>query len=432
MKLLSFQKEALEKAKTFDRCAFYYGLGLGKTYIGAEKLMSYSNPHKFIVCQKSKVSDWVLHILQYYGTLIKVLNMRAPKQLAELNDLERSVPFVAVVNYDMLSKMDKAFKKYAGDMALLLDESSLIKNEKAKRTKIILNAVTSQICLLSGTPVGGKYEELYTQAKLLGWNITRKQFDDRYIVFEDKVVRGVPFPIKVVVGYKNVEELKRKLKEHGALFKTADEVVDLPAFIDTDINVKPPKSYTDMYKDGVAIVKTIGNNKTLDCYTTLTASTPLAKLSYLRQLSSVWCDNKHAAFKDLLESTEDRLLVFYNFWGEYLEIAKICEELKRPFSFVNGKGSDLTNYQVATNSVTAIQYQSGAMGLNLQRANKTIFYSPTESYELYEQARGRTRRMGQCQTCFYWHLISSDIERRIYKALALKQDYTLELFKNGA
>lgn len=432
MELLPFQKEALELAKPFNRCAFYYGLGLGKTYMGAEKLMNFSNPHKFIVCQKSKVSDWVTHITQHYNSVTNVLNLRCPKQLTKLNELDRSVGFVAIVNYDMLSKLDNTLKKYAGDMALLLDESSLIKNEKAKRTKIILNAVTSQICLLSGTPVGGKYEELLTQANLLGWNISRKEFDDRYIIFTDKAVRGVPFPIKVVVGYKNVEELKRKFKEHGALFKTADEVINLPAYVDTDICVAPPKAYKDMLKDGVAVVKSVDGNNTLDQYVTFSASTPLAKLSYLRQLSSAYSEDKFAAFKDLLESTEDRVIVFYNFWGEFIRIANACKSLNRPLSYVNGKGSDLTNYRCCSNSVTAIQYQSGAMGLNLQQANKTVFYSPTESYELYEQARGRTRRMGQNQTCFYWRMISSDIERRIYKALALKQDYTLELFKNGA
>lgn len=62
------------------------------------------------------------------------------------------------------------------DFTLLLDESSMIQNDKAKRTKAILKLKASNVILLSGTPVGGKYENLYSQLKLLGWKITKNNF----------------------------------------------------------------------------------------------------------------------------------------------------------------------------------------------------------------------------------------------------------------
>lgn len=55
----------------------------------------------------------------------------------------------------------------------MLDESSMIKNEKSNRSKFILGLNAENVILLSGTPTGGKYEELWSQLHLLGWNISK-------------------------------------------------------------------------------------------------------------------------------------------------------------------------------------------------------------------------------------------------------------------
>jgi SNF2 family DNA or RNA helicase len=111
---------------------------------------------------------------------------------------------------------------------------------------------------------------------------------------------------------------------------------------------------------------------------------------------------------------------------------KLCKELDRPVSFVNGIGRQLIEYERSENSVTLIQYQSGASGLNLQKANKIIYYSPTHSAELYMQSKKRTHRHGQDRDCFYYYLITEDsIEEKIYKSLEKGEDYTNKLFERG-
>ena len=60
----------------------------------------------------------------------------------------------------------------------------MIHDDACKRTKAILKLKASNVILLSGTPVGGKYENLYSQLKLLGWNITKKEFWNNYINYE--------------------------------------------------------------------------------------------------------------------------------------------------------------------------------------------------------------------------------------------------------
>ena len=422
IELLSFQKDVLKALEPFKRCAVYYGLGLGKTYIGSEKLMSYKSTIKLVVCQRSKIDDWVDHMEQHYSNFGGIYNLRNPKERKEFYQLDTKANAIGVINYDILSRQAKELNRlFANNMAVAYDESSMIKNPKALRTKAALSLKCDELVLLSGTPVGGKYEELYTQLTLLGWNIKYNEFERRYLITNSLTVPGVPFPIKQVVGYKNVRDLKLNLRNHGAMFKRSDEVIDLPESVETVINIPVTTEYKRMKKDGCCTFKD----------SELMATTPLSKMLYMRQLSGAYNEHKVAALEDLLESTNDRVIIFYNFWEEFNVIRTLCDQLKRPLSFVNGKGSDMAAYHNDKDSVTAIQYKSGATGLNLQLANKMIFFSPELSSALFEQAKGRTRRMGQTRTCFYWYLTVDDLEVRIYETLKKRADYTLDLFVNN-
>ena len=83
----------------------------------------------------------------------------------------------------------------------------------------------------------------------------------------------------------------------------------------------------------------------------------------------------------------------------------------------------------AEGSILFIQYQAGAMGLNLQKANKIVYFTPPLSSELFEQSKKRIHRIGQDKTCFYYYLTcKNSIEEKIYKTLKMRKDYTEALF----
>ena len=132
-----------------------------------------------------------------------------------------------------------------------------------------------------------------------------------------------------------------------------------------------------------------------------------------------------------MESTNDRLIVFYNFNDELEQLKHVCDALERPYSVVNGSIKDLYAYENENASITLIQYQAGAMGLNLQKANKIIYFTPPLSSELYEQSKKRIHRIGQKTTCFYYNLIcKASVEEKIYKTLELRKDFTDALFED--
>ena len=41
-------------------------MGLGKTFTGAEKMMRLNAKVNLVICQKSKIEDWVEHFVIYY------------------------------------------------------------------------------------------------------------------------------------------------------------------------------------------------------------------------------------------------------------------------------------------------------------------------------------------------------------------------------
>ena len=408
IKLYPHQEEALRLTKGKNKVAYYLDMGLGKTFCASEKMLELDAPLNLIVCPKSLVDTWKKHLQVYYFCL----NV---SDLTKNNSLISENTRVAIINYDLVWRRPELLK--LKNFTLILDESSYIKNESSKRTKFIMKMRPDNIILLSGTPTGGKYEELYSQARLLGWDIPKKVYWDNYIKTVDMDVGG--FKIKKVVGYKNTERLKTKFREYGAVFMKTEDVFTLPEQVDIHIECKLPNQYKKFQKDRLIEIES----------KELVGDTPLTRMLYSRQLASQYNEDKVNKLKELIEGTNDRLIIFYNFQEELQVIKSLTN---RPMSFVNGMTKDLEAYEHEQDSITLIQYQAGSMGLNLQKANKIIYFSLTLSAEQWLQSKKRTNRIGQTRTCFYYYLLTSNsIDEHILQTLEKRRDYTMELFENG-
>ena len=365
-----------------------------------------------VICQKSKIDDWMNHFREHYDCILFDLTNKYEYPLFFTG--YSNIPMIGVINYDLIFRRPELLKMKFD--TIMLDESSIIQNRTSKRSKAILKIDSKNVILLSGTPTGGKYERLWSQIKLLGWDISEKLFMNQYVIYHYEDNEG--FPLLIIDGYKNVDRLKRKLREYGAHFLKTEEVFDLPDQIHNDVYVKTSKEYWKFKKDRIINIDGID----------FVGDTTLTKMLYERQLCGLVSKEKLEAFRDIVESTDDRLIVFYNFTSEVQQLVKICEG--RNISYVNGSIKDLYSYNTFDDSITFIQYQAGAMGLNLQKANKIIYFTPPLSSELFEQSKKRIHRIGQDQPCFYYYLIcKGSIEERIYKTLSLRRDYTDKLFE---
>jgi len=209
------------------------------------------------------------------------------------------------------------------------------------------------------------------------------------------------------------------MREHGAYFLKTGEVFELPEQTFIDVVVPVTKEYE---RFSISKIVTV-------CSIQIVGNTTLTERLYSRMLCGHYNKHKIEAVRDILESTSDRVIIFYNFDGELDALKQLLNNLDRPVSEVNGHVKDLTAHYEHNNAVTLVQYQAGAMGLNLQLANKIIYFTPTEKCELWQQSIKRIHRIGQQWPCFYYKIVcKNSVEEKIYTALARGVDFTDYLF----
>lgn len=441
MKLYQHQQMALTETEEFNRVAYYLDMGLGKTFVGSEKMWQLNTRLNLVICQKSKISDWIDHFEQYYSNDYIVLNLTNKKQFQtyqEMADDGQSADVIGVINYDLVYR--RSYFAHMSKFTLMLDESSIIQTETSKRSKFILNMKPENVILLSGTPTAGKYEKLWSQLRLLGWGISKKLFYSQYVEQDWIEDRNSGFKMSIITGYKNVDRLKQKLATYGAVFMKSEEAFDLPEKQDIIVSVNPTKEYKKFLIDRLITIRRDDGTEWHDNsdfygrdvtpHVQLVGDTTLTKRLYARQLCGQYNKDKLDAFKDLVQSAGDRLIVFYNFNDELEKLKKIVIEYTNHVSVVNGDTKDLSAYEKYHDSITFVQYQAGAMGLNLQKANKIIYFTLTDKSELFEQSKKRIHRIGQEQKCFYYYLLCKDsVELDILDTLKMRKDYTDALFE---
>lgn len=395
-------------------------VSLGKTFVASEFADSLNSDAILLVCQSSLIDMWLDHYSTHYPEY-KVFDLMKQKNIDLY--LECTEKKIGIVSYQTLWRRPKLQK--LKDFVLICDESSNLQNRKAKQTKGIMKLQPSNVILLSGTPTSGKYENLWTQAHLLGWDISEALYNRQYINWKTQQIGWQNTQYIRVVDkdnpYKNVERLKSKFREHGAVFMKTEDVLTLPEQTFIEVKVPSSKDYRRFMKHSIVEL-------TEDM--TLVGDTSLTKRLYARQLCGQYSKEKLEAFRDLISSTNDRIIVFYNFTAEMESLKAICEELSKPISIVNGATKDLSTYERESNSITFCQYQAAAVGLNLQKANKVLYFTLPERSELFEQSKKRIHRIGQNKPCFYYVMMcEGTVERDIYEALKQRKDFTDELFR---
>lgn len=440
VQLMPHQENVLKQTEQFNHVAYYLDMGLGKTFVGAEKMYLLNNAVNIIICQNSKIDDWVLHITEHYPEC-EVFNLKKKSQAITFRNkadtkalYDQDVQIVGVINYETAFRRDWLLK-FKG-FTLMLDESSLITNENAKRSRFILKMQPESVILLSGTPTAGKYEKLWSQCKLLDWNISKKAFWKSY-VDTVWVENGEGYKDEVIVGYKNVTHLKKKLAEHGVVFMKTEEVLELPEQIEQNIFVKTTKEYRYFMNNCYLVTQklsasVVGWKTGVDVE--LVGDNSLTKLLYARQLCGQYHIEKLEAFEDLINSSSERFIVFYNFNEELQILMQIALKRTPNISVLNGQRKDLQAYALYDDSITFIQYQAGAMGGNFQKANRIIYFTlplGKGSCDLWEQSKKRIHRIGQDKTCFYYYLlVKGSVEEKNLAALKEGKELTDELFKS--
>ena len=149
MELFEHQVKALDDTEGKNKVAYYLDMGLGKTFVGAEKMVRLGKKVNLIVCQKTKVDDWVEHIRTNYEGQFDVWDLTKKSEFQGFFTTVEQLKFITtigVINYELAWRRKQLLQLQ--DFTLTLDKSSLNQKSTAKHTKCILNMKPDTIRLL--------------------------------------------------------------------------------------------------------------------------------------------------------------------------------------------------------------------------------------------------------------------------------------------
>jgi SNF2 family DNA or RNA helicase len=321
---------------------------------------------------------------------------------------------------------------------MAIDESTTIKNPKAKRTRNIIDL--ADLCkyrrIMTGSPVTKNPLDLYTQCYFLDpfhlGHESYYSFRMRYAVMKTAHIAGRS--IQLVSGFRNLSELSDKLLPFSYRVLKED-CLDLPDKIymrrEIQLTDEQKKLYKQMRQEALATL----NGKTV---TTMTALTQLMRLHQITcghfsaddgTIQEVK-NNRLAELLDVLEEVEGKAIIWAHYQHDVKNIFKLLEDKfgpgsvvhyygktlpeQRDYAIKNFKNNDKVRFFVGTP-------QTGGYGITLTQANTVIYYSNGYDLEKRMQSEDRAHRIGQKKTVTYVDIIAEDtVDTKIVKSLRKK------------
>ena len=448
------QLTALEKSWHRNTFAYFMEMGTGKTKVLIDNLSMLYDKGKvdgeLIVAPKGVIGTWYnqelpTHLPDHIEnvTVLWQSNINK-KQQTKLDSLFKTGHELHIIIMNVEAFSTEKGKSFAAQFLrshkslMAIDESTTIKNPKAKRTKNILSLsnLASYRRVMTGSPVTRNPLDLYTQCEFLDHNhlqfTSYYAFRNRYA--EMKTIHVAGRSINVVKQFINLKELSETLKPFSYRVLKED-CLDLPnkVYMKREIQLTPEqkKLYEQMRKEALATL----NGKTV---TTMTALTQLMRLHQITcghfsaddgTIQEVK-NNRLSELLDVLEEVEGKAIIWAHYQHDVRNIFKLLEDKygqgsvvhyygktlpeQRDYAIENFKNNDKVRFFVGTP-------QTGGYGITLVQANTVIYYSNGYDLEKRMQSEDRAHRIGQKKKVTYVDIIAEDtVDTKIVKSLRKK------------
>lgn len=453
------QREAIKRAGQNTAFGFFMEMGTGKSKSLIDNLgqlhVSKNVNFALIIAPKGVYRNWVTkeipdHMPDFITRrVIRWVSGPNKKQQEEMRAVKDAFDglTIFVMNVEAFStkKGQQAgewlAKKYGANGLIAIDESTTIKNPKAKRTKALLK-ISHQFKyrrILTGSPVTKSPMDLYSQCEFLG---PRTLGFDSYYAYQGRyaVVNRRQFgqhQFNQIVGYRHLEELSSKVDTFSYRVLKKD-CLDLP-----------PKTYTIRYVSMTDEQVTRYNELRNEALTLLdngelvTVQNVMTQMLRLQQVLSghlvtdegelVELDtNRLNAIMEILEETSGKVLIWSRFRNDIQRLGKLLEEnFPTQVASYYGDTPDDERQEIVTrfqDPDSGLRFFIGnpataGYGLTLTEANTVIYYANDFNLETRIQSEDRCHRIGQKNPVTYIDLITENtIDEQIVKALRNKID----------
>lgn len=442
MILRPYQQEIINKSRHLPSVGLFMGTGTGKTITSLERFKLNPTNKLLIICPKSVVLQWGSVIKTNYPEY-RVLEFPKTSMNSEQKNHYLIQNYqehdIIIVNFEILPKLSNLLRIVDEYFTVIIDESHRIKSYgtaknpvKQTRSALQIGQLTRYKMILTATPTQANYGgfmDFYTQLKFLGYLDMRiEQFKEKFVVEELKQIRGRPYPIKTIVGYKNTKELEETLKL--TCFYYSPKLGDFPPE-HIKVDIERAKSYARtqremMYKDIVldnSARKRVGLK-------TLSGGRITGMDSFNQRFFYNDNTNKIDWLREFLEDTDEVVTIFYQYNVEKDLILELLHSIGKSYVLINGETKDKYNEINSKNyDVVVGQYQAMSESLDgLQhKSHIMVMYSLPESSLTYKQALGRIDRIGQTKVPMYYYLVMKDtIDQSIYNLIEQKIEFSEE------
>ncbi|MGA1702646.1 MAG: SNF2-related protein [Methylophilaceae bacterium] len=323
------------------------------------------------------------------------------------------------INYESIHKVSGKF-----DM-IILDEAHGLgafpkPSNRAKQVRNLVSLNNCFVCLLSGTPTPESYSQMYHQVYGIPGNPFNKyksfyRFCDDHVNKFQRQING--FMVTDYSGGKqSINDLMKpymiSYTQSQAGFESEIEEEILTVRVNTDDICSKLKKDLVVEMDDEVIL----------------ADTGVKLMSKLHQMysgtvkfesgNSVVLDTSKADFiKWKFEGK--KIGIFYKFTAELQALRQV---------FGDDICTDLETFNTTDKNI-ALQIVSGREGISLRNADYIVFYNIDFSATSYWQARDRMTTKDRKYNKVYWVFSDSGIEKKIYKSVIQKKDYTLKHFR---
>ena len=245
-----------------------------------------------------------------------------------------------------------------------------------------------------------------------------------------------------VLGYKNLDELREKLKP-VLLRRTRKQVMtELPPRMTEIRRIPPTEEQLDIHNSHMRIVQTIISKRYISEMDLLRLQKALlicrmaANSTYLVDKVPPGYSSKLEEFENLLEqlvAEEDRKIVLFSEWTTMLNLIEPMLESRR-LHYVRLDGSVpqkkrqglIYQFQKEPHCKLFITTNAGSVGLNLQAANTVINVDLPWNPAVLEQRISRAHRMGQKRPVQVFLLVTEEtLEEKLLGTLSAKHELAL-------
>jgi len=325
---------------------------------------------------------------------------------------------------------------------IAIDESTTIKNHKAKRTKNLMKIASGfkYKRLLTGSPVTKSPMDIYAQCEflrpgLLGYD-SYYAFQGRYAIVQRKTMGSHAF--QQIVGFRNLDELTNKIDMFSYRVLKKD-CLDLPDKIYTVRYVGMTTDQVNMYNQIRQHAMVLLENGEMS-----TAPAVITQMLRLQQILSghlktddgdtIYFPSKRMdSLKEILEEHDGKAIIWSRFRYDIQQITRTLNEIfgeGSAASYYGDTSDDVRQSIVQTfqNPNSKLRFFVGnpataGYGLTLTEANLVVYYANDFNLETRAQSEDRAHRIGQKNNVTYVDLITEDtIDEKIVKSLQAKID----------